>query len=102
AVGVLVHPVQDAVELLGVVEPDAAEDPQAAGAGDGGRDLLGRGEREDRVLDAEPLAEFGAHQALAPSCALASSISSLARGYCALPVALRGISGTKVIARGSL
>ena len=31
-----------------------------------------------------------------------ANASSLALGYCALPVALRGISSTRVIARGSL
>ena len=45
------------VELVGVVEPDAAEDAEAAGARDRGGDVLGRGEREDRVLDPEPLTE---------------------------------------------
>ena len=49
------------VELVGVVEPDAAEDAEAAGARHRGGDVLGRGEREDRVLDAEPVAELGAH-----------------------------------------
>ena len=100
AVGVVVEPGQDPLELLGVVEPDAAEDAEAAGARDRGGDVLGGGEGEDRVVDAELVAEVGAHQAGAPS--RASRASSLARGYCALPVALRGISATRVRWRGSL
>ena len=96
AVGVVVEPGQDPLELLGVVEPDAAEDAEAAGPRDRGGDVLGRGEREDRVLDPELVTE-GVRIGQAPVGAVAlaaneASASSLAAGYCALPVALRGIS----------
>ena len=55
------------VELLGVVEADAAEDTEPAGARDRRGDVLGRGEGEDRVLDPEAVAELGAHQVRLPS-----------------------------------
>ena len=82
------------VELVGVVEPHAAEHAEPAGARDRGGDVLGRGEGEDRVLDAELVAERRC--AWSGSCrrrgGLASSGELLGPGYCALPVALRGIS----------
>ena len=74
-------------------QPEHAE---PAGPRDRGRDVLGRREREDRVVDPELVAERGAHQAVTPRAI------SLAAGYCALPVALRGICGTTVSERGSL
>ena len=61
AVGVLVEPGQRRVELLGVVEPDRAEHAEPTGTGDRGGHVLGGREGEDRVLDPEPVAEFGAH-----------------------------------------
>ena len=61
AVGVPVHPVQDRVQLGRVVEPDAAQHPQAAGPADRGGDVLGRGEPDDGMLDAEQVAEGGPH-----------------------------------------
>ena len=59
---------QDRLELVGVVEPDAAEHAHPAGPGDRRGDLLRRGEREDRVVDAEAVAQLGAHQLAAPAC----------------------------------
>ena len=56
-----VHPLQDVLEIVGVVEPDAAEHAETAGPGDRGGHLLRRGEDEDRVLDPEPLTEFSFH-----------------------------------------
>ena len=57
AVGVLIHPVQGAVKLGRVVEPDAAEHPQAAGPADRGGDVLGWGETDDGMLDTQPVAQ---------------------------------------------
>ena len=90
------------LELVGVVEADAAEDAEPAGARDRGGDVLGRGEREDRVLDPERVAQRRTHQTPRRSLAAKASAISLALGYCALPVALRGTSSTSVSARGSL
>jgi hypothetical protein len=61
AAGVPVHPVQDAVQLGRVVEPDAAQHPQAAGPADRGGDVLGRAEPDDGMLDAEQVAQGGPH-----------------------------------------
>jgi hypothetical protein len=64
AVGVLVHPREGLLELLGVVEADAAEDAETAGTAHRGCDVLGGGEGEDRVVDPERVAEVGAHGCL--------------------------------------
>ena len=61
AVGVVVEPAQRLLELLGLVEPHAAEDTETTGTRDRRGDVLGGGEGEDRVLDPEPVAELGAH-----------------------------------------
>jgi hypothetical protein len=53
AVGVRIHPGQDGVQFGGIVEPDAAEHAHPPGPADRGRDVLGRGEPDDRVLDTE-------------------------------------------------
>ena len=58
---VRVHPVQRGVQVGRVVEPDAAEHAQPARPADGRRDMLGRGEADDRVLDAEQVAQRGPH-----------------------------------------
>ena len=73
AVGVGVHPLQNALEIVGVVEPDAAEHAEAARAADGGGHLLRRGEDEDRVSDPEPFAEFGTHQVFTATCLACTS-----------------------------
>ena len=49
AVGVLVHPVQHGLEVVGIVEPDAAQHTETARLADRGGHLLRRGEDEDRV-----------------------------------------------------
>ena len=58
------------VEFVRVVEPHAAEHAQPAGPRHRRRDVLGRGEREDRVLDPELIADRGAHQACSRSSAI--------------------------------
>jgi hypothetical protein len=63
AVGVPVHPVQDGVQFGRVVEADAAQHAEAAGPADRGGDVLGRGEADDGVLDAEQVAERGGDRA---------------------------------------
>ncbi len=60
-VGVRVHPVEHRVELGRVVEPDAAEHAKTAGPADRGGDVLGRGEADDRVVDAEQVADRRPH-----------------------------------------
>src|SRR5581483_1144502 len=101
AIGVRIEPVERLVELVRVVEAYAAQDAQPTGPGHRSGHVLGRGEGEDRVLEPEPLAEIGVHQADTPVETEANAIS-LARGYCALPAALRGISSTTARTRGSL
>ena len=59
-VGVLVDPVELDGELLGG-EADGAEHAEAAGVGHGGDDVAAVGEGEDRELDAELVADLGAH-----------------------------------------
>ncbi len=74
AVGVLVHPPQHGFEVVGVVEPHAAKHAETARLADRGGHLLRRGEDEDRVLDAEPVTQFGAHVHVpAPTCLACTS-----------------------------
>jgi hypothetical protein len=72
AVGVLVHPVQDGVELLGVVEPDTAQHTEPTRPAHRRRHVLGRREREDRLGYAELVADRGAHRS-SPGCSAANS-----------------------------
>ena len=55
AVSVLVHPAQDILEVVGVVEPHAAEHTETAGLADRGGNLLRWRENEDRIVDAEAI-----------------------------------------------
>ena len=61
AVGVVVEPGEGLLELVGVVEADAAEHAEPSGARHRRGDVLGRGEGEDRVVDPELVADGGAH-----------------------------------------
>ncbi len=54
---------QHGLEVVGIVEPDAAEHAEPAGLADRRGHLLRRGEDEDRVVDAEAVAQLGVHQA---------------------------------------
>jgi hypothetical protein len=60
-VGVRVHPVKHRVQLGRVIEPDTAEHAKTAGSADRGGDVLGRGEADDRVVDAEDVADRRPH-----------------------------------------
>ena len=87
AVGVVVHPAQHGLEFVGMVEPDAAQHAHPAGPGDRRGDLLRRGEDEDRVVDAEPVAQFGAHQlasALPGACLAWHVVGRAAASVCSL------------------
>ena len=85
AVGVLVHPAQDGLEVVGVVEPHAAQHTEPAGLADRGGDLLRWREDEDRIVDAEAVTQVGTHQVGVPtwlactSSAGRSSVVSLAQ-----------------------
>ena len=62
------------LEFVGVVVSHAAENAQAARLADRGGNVLGRGEPDDRVLDAQPVAQRRAerHGQLPASAAAAS------------------------------
>jgi hypothetical protein len=85
AVGILVHPAQDVLQVVCVVEPHAAEHAEAARLADRSGNLLRRREDEDRIVDAEAVAQLGAHQDGVPtwlactSSAGRSSVWSLAQ-----------------------
>ncbi len=61
AVGVRLHPVEVAPEVVGRGVPDGAEHPEPARAGDGGGDRGEGGEAEDGVLDSQILAQLRLH-----------------------------------------
>jgi len=61
ATGVRVHPFQHGVELAGVVEAHAAQHAEPARPADRGRDVLGRAEPDDRVLDVQQRAQRRPH-----------------------------------------
>jgi hypothetical protein len=67
AVGVLVHPVQHGLEIVGIVEAHAAEHAEPTSLADRCGDRLRRGEDEDRIVDAEAVTQLGAHQVFAPT-----------------------------------
>jgi hypothetical protein len=64
---VLVEPRQLDLEVLGA-EPDRPENAQAAGPRHGGDDVTAVAEGEDRELDAQLVADLGAHPAVPCSC----------------------------------
>src|SRR5207245_278413 len=57
-----VHPVQGHLQLVRVVEADAAEHAEAACPAHRRGDVLRRGEADDGMLDAEQVAQVGAHR----------------------------------------
>ena len=65
--GVLVHPAQYGLEIVGVVEPHAAQHTEPAGLADRSGYLLRRGEDKDRIVDAEAVTKLGSHQVFAPT-----------------------------------
>jgi hypothetical protein len=62
AVGVLVHPAQHVLEIIGFVEPDTPENTEPTGPADSRGDLFRWRENEDRIVDAEAVTQLGAHQ----------------------------------------
>src|SRR6185503_1165836 len=100
AVGVLVHPAQHALEIVGVVEPHTPEHAESARPGDRRGDLLRWRENEDRIVDAEAVTQLGPHQGAVPtwlactSSAGRSSVWSLAHRWSGLPAGERFTSST--------
>ena len=70
---VLVDPVQFDLELFGR-EADRAEHPEAAGLAHGDDDVTAVGEREDRELDAQFVADGGVH-----ACSSGGAVAELKR-----------------------
>src|SRR5690348_9615042 len=80
AVGVLVHPAQHVLEIVGIVEPHTPEHAESTGLADSSGNLFRWCENEDRIVDAEAVTQLGAHQLEDPTwfaCASSAGRSSV-------------------------